>query len=153
MDKLAVKDNKAGKLERYDELLYDIKSLLERAKYAAYKTVDNIRVQTYWQIGERIAREEFQHKERAEYGKRAIEMLAKDLGFARRLMFEVVQFYKTYPIVHALRAQLSWTHYGALLRIKDKNKREFYENRIIKNAWNTRELEKQVKFNLYCPTT
>jgi len=48
MDKLAVKDNKAGKLERYDELLYDIKSLLERAKYAAYKTVDNIRVRTYW---------------------------------------------------------------------------------------------------------
>ncbi|PKP56245.1 MAG: DUF1016 domain-containing protein, partial [Candidatus Altiarchaeales archaeon HGW-Altiarchaeales-1] len=149
MGKPTVKNNGVEKLEGYNELLYDVKSLLEKAKYHAYKAVDNIRVQTYWQIGERIVREELQHKERAGYGKKVVEKLAVDLGFARRLMFEVVQFYKTYPIVHALRAQLSWTHYGALLRIKDKNKREFYENWIIKNAWNTRELEKQVKFNLY----
>ena len=107
-------DNKAERLEGYDELLYDIKGLLEKAEYHAYKAVDNIRVQTYQQIGERIVREELQHKERADYGKRVVEILAVDLGFTRRLMFEIVQFYKTYPIVHALRAQLSWTHYGIL---------------------------------------
>ncbi|MGB3477816.1 MAG: hypothetical protein WBB67_01505 [bacterium] len=42
------------KLEDYNEILKDIHSLLERTKYQAYKAVDNIRVQTYWQIGERI---------------------------------------------------------------------------------------------------
>jgi len=36
--------------------------LLEKAKYNAYKAVDNLRVQTYWQIGERIVREELQHQ-------------------------------------------------------------------------------------------
>ncbi|ODS38176.1 MAG: hypothetical protein A7316_00315 [Candidatus Altiarchaeales archaeon WOR_SM1_86-2] len=145
-------DNKAEKLEGYDELLYDIRSLLEKAKYHAYKAVDNIRVQTYWQIGERIVREELQHKERADYGKRVVERLAIDLGFKRRLMFDIVQFYKIYTIVHALRAQLSWTHYRALLKIKDKNEREFYENQTIQNAWSTRELEKQVKSGLYKKT-
>jgi len=155
MSKALVKVNdtveKTG-LGDYDELLTDIKSLLEKAKYAAYKTVDNIRVQTYWQIGERVAREELHHKERADYGKRVIERLSVDLGFARRLVFEIVQFYKTYPIVHALRAQLSWTHYRALLRIKNENGREFYENQIIQNAWSTRELEKHVKSKLYKKT-
>ncbi len=43
----------------YKILLDDIKSILEKAKYRAYKAADNLRVQTYWQIGERIVREEF----------------------------------------------------------------------------------------------
>ncbi len=149
MDKLAVKDNKAGKLERYDELLYDIKSLLERAKYAAYKTVDNIRVQTYWQIGERIAREEFQHKERAEYGKRAIEMLAKDLGFERRLFYRIVKFYRKYPIVVTVSPQLTWSHYEALITIEDNKIRLFYGQQTLQNVWSIRELREQIKLNLY----
>ena len=57
-------------LEGYAEILQDIKSLLEKARYKAYKAVDNLRVQTYWQIGERIVRGELQHRERADYGER-----------------------------------------------------------------------------------
>jgi len=53
---------KKEKLEGYSVMLVDIKSLLEKAKLRAYKAVDNIRVQTYWQIGERISREEFKYK-------------------------------------------------------------------------------------------
>ncbi|ODS39146.1 MAG: hypothetical protein A7316_00615 [Candidatus Altiarchaeales archaeon WOR_SM1_86-2] len=144
-------DNKVEKLklEGYDELLYDIKSLLEKAKYYAYKAVDNLRVQTYWQIGERILREELQHKERADYGKRVIEMLAIDLGLARRTMFEIVQFYRAYPIVHTLSAQLSWSHYTTLISITDKKKRQFYEQQAIHSIWSVRELRNQIKDGLY----
>lgn len=35
-----------GELVGYAEILDDIKSILEKAKYQAYKAVDNIRVQT-----------------------------------------------------------------------------------------------------------
>ena len=55
-------------LSNYKEILQDLQSLLTRAKYHAYKAVDNIRVQTYWQVGERIVREELQHQDKAEYG-------------------------------------------------------------------------------------
>ncbi len=97
MSKSLIKaDNKAEKLEGYAELLHDIKGLLEQGKYYAYKSVDNIRVQTYWQIGERIVREELQHRERADYEVGVVELLAIDLGFARRTMFEIVLFYRTY---------------------------------------------------------
>ncbi|MDI6794561.1 MAG: hypothetical protein QME81_17120, partial [bacterium] len=55
------------RLEGYDQLLAEIKSIFQKGLTKAYKAVDNIRVQTYWQIGERIVREELKHKERADY--------------------------------------------------------------------------------------
>lgn len=33
----------------------------------AYKAIDNLKVQTYWQIEERVVREELRHKERADH--------------------------------------------------------------------------------------
>ncbi len=136
-------------LENYLMLLQELKLLLTKAKYQAYKAVDNLRVQTYWQVGERIVREELQHKERADYGLYLIENLALDLRFSRRLMFEIVELYKTYPIVHALRAQLSWTHYRFLMQVKRKEEREFYEDQIIQNGWSSRQLEREIKARLY----
>jgi len=135
--------------EGYSQVLNDIRFLLEKAKAQAYKTVDNIRVQTYWQIGERIVREELQHKERADYGKKLIVNLAKDLGFTRQMLSRIVQFYREYPIVTALRAQLSWTHYELLVSISNKEERQFYEFQAIQNSWSTRQLEKQIKNKLY----
>ncbi|MEA1945217.1 MAG: DUF1016 N-terminal domain-containing protein [Euryarchaeota archaeon] len=79
-------------LEGYTEILQDIKSLLEKAKYRAYKAVDNLRVQTYWQIGERIVRGELQHRERADYGEQAIGNLSSDLDIQRRDLYRWYNF-------------------------------------------------------------
>ena len=99
----------SGVIEKdYRVLLNDIKSILDKAKYQAYKSVDNLRVQTYWQTGERIAREELHHKDRADYGEQIIEKLAADLGFIKRDLYRMVQFHRTYPIVTSLMSQLSW---------------------------------------------
>ncbi len=140
---------KIAKLEGYTEILQDIRSLLERAKYHAYKAVDNIRVQTYWQIGERIVRAELQYKERADYGEKLIERLAIDLGLSRRLMFEIVQFNRTYPIVQTVSAQLSWSHLVELIHIKDEKERMFYESCASQNSWSVRVLRQKKRSNLY----
>ena len=87
-----------------------------------------IRVQTYWQIGERIVREELQHKERADYSKKIIKNLSNDLKIDRRLFYRVVRFYRIYPIVVTVSPQLSWSHYEVLIGIKNKETRRFYEN-------------------------
>lgn len=136
-------------LEGYTEILQDIKSLLEKAKYRAYKAVDNLRVQTYWQIGERIVRGELQHRERADYGERVIGNLSSDLDIQRRDLYRMLQFYRAYPIVTSLMSQLSWTHYTVLITITDSEKRRFYETQSIQNAWSVRELRRQVRSNLY----
>lgn len=136
-------------LENYPELLQDLKSLLTKAKYQAYKAVDNLRVQTYWQVGERIVREELQHKERADYGEHLIKKLALDLGFSKRLLYEIVLFYRAYPIVHTLHAQLSWNHYRLLLRLKDKEEKEFYQQQAAEQVWSVRTLQQEIMKNLY----
>ncbi len=60
------------KQEGYIDLLRDIKSILKNGLAKAHKAVDNIKVQTYWQIGERIAREEISQA-RAGYGQEIIK--------------------------------------------------------------------------------
>ena len=137
----------------YQNLVHELKDILNTGLYTAYKAVDNIKVQTYWQIGERIVREELKYKDKADYGKYLIENLAKDLHIGRSLLFEIVKFYDTYPIVHALRGQLSWTQYRQLIKIDDNQKRKFYEQKSIQSSWGYRELHQQIKNNLYEKTS
>lgn len=44
---------------------------------------------------------------------------------------------------------LSWSHYLKLMRIKDKNERNFYEIECAKNNWSLRELQRQYDTALY----
>jgi len=136
-------------LPEYDALLGEVRGLLETSRNRAYQAVDNIKVQAYWQVGERIVRAELENKDRADYGKRVIERLARDLRMARRLLFEIVQFYRMYPLVQTLRADLSWSQYGILLRVGDARARVFYEGQTVRNGWSVRELEEQVRSDLY----
>ncbi|MBI2128642.1 DUF1016 domain-containing protein [Candidatus Woesearchaeota archaeon] len=144
-----MKKTDLSKIEEYDQVLKDIRFLLDKAKAQAYKAVDNVRVQTYWQIGERIVREELQHKERADYGQYLLDNLAHDLGFSRRLMFEIVQFYRTYPIVQTVSAQLSWSHIVELIKLAKKEERDFYGQQIIQNGWSVRIVHQEIKKKLY----
>lgn len=109
----------------YNDLLQELKSILAKGQYTAYRAVDNIRVQTYWQLGERIVREELKNKERADYGKILIADLAKDLGVSKRLLYVIVRFYRACPIVQTLSAQLSWSHYFELIEINNNKVRVF----------------------------
>lgn len=94
-------------LENYQEILRDIRSILEKAKSRAYRAVDNIRVQTYWQIGERIVRAELEHKDRADYGDRLADRLEEDIGLSKRDIYRIIQFFRYYPIMTAVPSQLS----------------------------------------------
>jgi len=71
----------------YSALLSEIQGLLQTARARAYQAVDNIKVQAYWQVGERIVRAELTHKERADYGAHVVEQLARDLKMSRPVLF------------------------------------------------------------------
>ena len=59
------------------------------------------------------------------------------------------QFYLTFPNSHALRDELSWTHYRLLMRVENENAREFYTEEAIKSNWSTRQLERQINSFFY----
>ena len=136
-------------------ILNPIQSIIANAQARAIRSVDTERVLMYWQIGKVIFEEEQQGKERAEYGEFLIKSLANALepqygtGFSYRQLNLFRQFYRTFPIVNALRSQFSWTHYRTLIRIDNQDKRDFYIAETEKNNWNARQLERQVNSQLF----
>ena len=48
------------------------------------------------------------------------------------------------PIANALRPQLAWTHYRALLKVSGETARKWYVEEAIKGQWSNRQLERQV---------
>ncbi len=142
-------DNQLVNTQEYKNLLQELKDILAKGHHAAYKAVDNIRVQTYWQMGERIVREELKHKDRADYGEFLIANLAQDLEIRRRDLYNIVRFYRLYPIVSSVSTQLSWTHYRYLITLDDDQERAFYQNQAILHSWSVRELQRQIKNKLY----
>ena len=59
------------------------------------------------------------------------------------------QFYITYPNGHALRGELTWTHYRTLLRVEDEAARIWYGEESIRSGWSSRQLERQISTSYY----
>jgi predicted nuclease of restriction endonuclease-like (RecB) superfamily len=137
------------------DLLAEIEAIIAASKEKAIRSVDFERVLMYWQIGRKIFEEEQEGKERAGYGEALIKSLAQTLeptygsSFSFRQLNLFRQFYRSFPIMNALRSQFSWTHYRTLIRIDNQNKRDFYIAEVEKNNWTARQLERQVNSQLY----
>ncbi len=136
-------------------LLNEIKAIINQAKEKAIRAVDNERVLMYWHIGKVIFEEEQQGKDRADYGTYLIQYLSEQLqpefgsGFSYRNLNLFRQFYRLFPIVQTVSAQLTWSHYSLLLRIDNQHKREYYIAETTKNNWTVRQLERQINSQLF----
>lgn len=71
-----------NQISGFSSLYSDICSIIEDAREQAYRAVNVSLTLRYWMLGERIAREKLDGKERAEYGKQVIATLAKELTHA-----------------------------------------------------------------------
>jgi predicted nuclease of restriction endonuclease-like (RecB) superfamily len=136
-------------------LYNDIRELIRNARNKIVQSVNWTMVITYWEIGKRIIEEEQNGENRAEYGKALIKTLSEKLtqefgkGFTETNLRYMRQFFKLFPIRHALRDKLSWTHYRLLIRIEDDAERNFYMNESIDCSWSTRQLERQINSFYY----
>jgi predicted nuclease of restriction endonuclease-like (RecB) superfamily len=138
-----------------ESIITDIQSIINNSRNQAVRAVDQERVLMYWQIGKRIFEEEQGGEERAEYGSQLLKFLSEKLqpqfgtGFSARNLAWFRQFYKSFPIVSALRTQLSWSHYKSLLSLNSDDKVSFYREETIKNNWTARQMDRQISSNLY----
>ena len=138
------------------ETLYsNIKQVIEEARNTVYRAANFAMAQAYWHIGKLIIEEEQSGKERAEYGKELIEKLSEKLsseygkGFNSSNLWYMRQFYSTFEKLHALRGELSWTHYRLLLKVEREDARTFYMQEAIACNWSTRTLERQINSLYY----
>jgi predicted nuclease of restriction endonuclease-like (RecB) superfamily len=136
-------------------LLDDIRGIIAQARERVARSVNHELTVTYWHIGRRLVEEEQGGKERADYGKRLVAELAAHLtedfgsGFSANNLWLMRQFYLTFPILHAVSGELTWTHYKLLVRLDAPEKREFYIAESVKNAWSVRQMERQINSLLY----
>src|SRR5438876_11102150 len=100
-----------------DHVYAQIRQILTEARTRAWQAVNTAMVTAYWEVGRVIVEEEQRGAERAEYGRQLIETLSKRLsaefgrGFDRSNLWHMRAFYMTFPILDALRRELTWTHY------------------------------------------
>lgn len=146
--------SKELKIQKFNALYTEIQTLIRIARDTVYRTANFEMVRAYWEIGKRIVEQEQHGEDRAAYGRYLIEELSKRLqnefgkGFVPSNLWNMRQFYLTYPILDAVRRELSWTHYRVLMRIENPEARIYYEQESIVQNWSARALERQ-KNTLY----
>ena len=140
----------------------------------AGRAVDLSLVARNWLFGYGIVAFEQNGEDRAEYGSRLIESLAKRLkaagvpGCSTTNLRYCRQFYEAFPAIRQTMsgesglmptadtlAQLSealplgWSQYLVLMTLKNPEERAFYEREARAGEWTVRELERQVSSALY----
>ncbi len=123
-----------------EQLHQQITTVITTGKQTAYRAINSAMTLTYWKIGRLIFEEEQQGKDRADYGKQLISSLAKRLkkdfgnGYSEPSLWNYRQFYQAFPILSAVRRELTWTHYRLLMRVENPNARSFYEEEAVRSS-------------------
>ena len=138
---------------RPDDLIREIKTLIDQGRRQAVVAVNSALTLTYWHVGRRINEELLQGK-RAEYGKQVVVSLAEALvtqygkSFETRNLRRMMQFAEVFPdfeIVSPLVSQLSWTHFTVLMSLSSSEARTYYSKQAVEHQWSKRELQRQIE--------
>ncbi|MBN2529095.1 MAG: hypothetical protein JXR76_22085 [Deltaproteobacteria bacterium] len=124
-------------VDAFEALVGRIRSLYETELGALGVTERQRRlVRVNWLVGRYIVESEQEGEIRARYGSKLIEKLSLKLtedlglGFSKRKLEYSRAFYSEYEIAQT-SAQLSWSHYVALLSVPDKDVRDGLMQRAV----------------------
>ncbi len=104
-------------------------------------------------MGQRIVEEEQKGTERAEYGKRIIEQLSKELtfrygkGFSKRYLAYFRKFYLTISDIEILQTRLqnlTWSHVLTALRADSDVSIRWYLQMASQEMWSVRTLDRNI---------
>ncbi len=139
----------------YQNLIQQIGGLLHQGRQQASQAVNNLLVQTYWQIGQHIVEFEQGGKAKSDYGSELLDKLSKDLtlnygkGFSRSNLFQMRLFYTKFQKIQTVSGKLSWSHYVEIIKADNELEINFYTKQCEKENWSVRELKRQMKSMLF----
>jgi predicted nuclease of restriction endonuclease-like (RecB) superfamily len=133
-------------------LIKAISALIDQSKLhvaiAANATITGL----YWRIGQQI-NDNILNNKRGGYGKQIVVLLARQLtlhygrSFEEKNLRRMMQFNQVFKdeeiVVSAIR-QLTWTHFIALIPIKDELKRNFYMQMCRIENWSVQTLRAKI---------
>lgn len=143
-----------GGLAVVDEasLLTDLRSLIQAARQRVATVANATQTMLYWHVGRRLSKENL-WEGRAAYGKRILATVSQGLaaefgdGFSYSALTRMVRFAETIAdeaIVVTLSQHLSWSHFHALLPLKDPMARDFYAEMCRIERWDVRTLRQKI---------
>ena len=160
-----------------DNLYNSIRTLIENAKSGIVRNINRTMVLTYFEIGRTIVEHEQNGNYRADYSKELLSNISKKLmkEFGKGYSVSNLQYFRKFYMIYQGRIQqtlsgelrqfvtihqtasvelgnsfsLGWSHYVTLLKIQDKDERDFYEIESAKGNWSVRELQRQFNSSLY----
>ncbi len=118
---------------RVRETLLESRERIEREKLLAY-----------WNTGKLINDHVRLNNGRADYAQKILLKLERDIGIDATVLRRTAQFQAAFPI-RAHRRELTWTHYRALLPVKDEAERNRLAERAEHEHWDSTELRKRIR--------
>jgi predicted nuclease of restriction endonuclease-like (RecB) superfamily len=140
----------------YNELLDSIKRTLAAGRLRAARAVNNVLIETYWEIGNDIIR----RQQEQGWGAQVIKRLSADLrtahpdmrGLSVRNLHYMAALASRWPtsIVQQRAAQLPWGHVMVILdSCPDPETSEFYARRAVQEGWTRGALQTMIASRLH----
>ncbi|WP_343590835.1 PDDEXK nuclease domain-containing protein [Flavobacterium sp.] len=147
---MADKGNNVAFIET--NLLNELSLLVEQTQQQVIVQNNSSLTLLFWEIGFRINDIILQNK-RAEYGKQIVPALSVHLeskygrNFEEKNLRRMMQFadqFRDKEIVVTLSRQLSWSHFLAIIPIKNLEAKLFYANQVSDQLMSVRDLRKEI---------
>ncbi len=135
--------SKVPDVRTYSSLKKEVGEALEAGRKRAQEAVEQEKTRTYWEVGQLIDAHVLQSGERGDYGKKVLRRLSEDLRTNQTLLYYALQFARAYENFPA-PGKLTWSHYRALLPVKDEGLRKGLEAQAEEWGWSSRRLEEAV---------
>jgi predicted nuclease of restriction endonuclease-like (RecB) superfamily len=139
-----------------DNLLKELEQLINEAKLRVASNINSGLVVLYWRIGRRVL-DDILNNQRAEYGKKIVVTLSRELvkqfgqNFEEKNLRRMIQFAEKFPDIEnvvTLSRQLSWSHFLVLIPLQEEAI-DFYANLVYNNALGVRNLREQITAKAY----
>lgn len=130
-------------LNNYNELLLEIKNLIENRQKNLQQIINRQKIEVSWQIGKMIS-EYLLKNNKAEYGEQLFNKLEKDILIGKTNLYQMQAFYKAYPILPSKETSLNWSHYKTLASLKDFETRKYFEKLAIENELSVKDLKEEI---------
>ena len=150
--------------DKNHNLYESVRSILDNAYQNVYRAANTGMVSAYWQVGRLIVEEEQNGATRADYGKKVLKELSEKLidefgkGYSQPNLRNFRQFYLVFPEIcsissdsnsnlpkrYTVCSELSWSHFCLLMRVENKNARDFYLKEASSQNWSVRALDRQI---------
>jgi predicted nuclease of restriction endonuclease-like (RecB) superfamily len=137
----------------YQDLLNELVVLIEKTKSQVNSYVNSSLTVLFWQVGKRILSDNLQNK-RAAYGQQIVVTVSRELvekfgrNYEEKNLRRMIQFAEKYPDIEnvvTLSRHLSWSHFLALIPLKEQEARDFYGKLAYESLFGVRELRKQIE--------